>query len=372
MYERDLPHVDYPRLGVIPIENHTEFHEFIDVRNDLGNGVKHSACRKCWQEEDSGRESKRIRDNRIYFQSKYEYEGIAKLELNLGNTCNIKCRTCHPSTSSQWLKEYHKVYWPNEPYKKWIKDWDQFFKYYDDDSPFWADVESNLPKIKQFDFYGGEPFMSQKMWKLINTASDKGYAKDIQLQYNTNSTLWPEKELECWKDFKHVFLSFSIDGINNRFEYMRHPAKWDTCLSNFEKAIALRDKNQNMTLTWCVTLSVLNIYYLDETLEFFYNNFSRVSLYLNLVHGPDYYNISNMPNSIKNVVGEKLTKLKQQSWLPDDAANQVDGIKNFMFSNTVEDSTWDKFKSTLSLHDSYRKENYYETFPEFGELIKAK
>jgi hypothetical protein len=117
---------------------------------------------------------------------------------------------------------------------------------------------------------------------------------------------------------------------------------------------------------------VLNIYYLDETLEFFYNNFSRVSLYLNLVHGPDYYNISNMPNSIKNVVGEKLTRLKQQSWLPDDAANQVDGIKNFMFSNTIEDSTWDKFKSTLSLHDSYRKENYYETFPEFGELIKAK
>ena len=372
MYERDLPHIDYPRLGVVPITQHPKYPEFKDVRTDLINGIKHSACRKCWQEEDAGRESKRVRDNTIYFKSNDTYEGIAKLELNLGNTCNIKCRTCHPSTSSQWLKEYHAVYWPDEPYKKWIKDWDQFFKYYDDGSPFWDDVESNLKNIKQFDFYGGEPFMSQKMWKLINTACDLGYAKDIQLQYNTNSTLWPEKQLECWKEFKHVFLSFSIDGIGNRFEFMRHPAKWDTCLSNFEKAIALRDKNKNMTLTWCITLSTLNIFYLPETLEFFFKKFKDISLYLNLVHGPEYYNISKMPNEIKEIVNSRLSTIKQTSWISEDAAKQVDGIINFMYGNEYDEKIWNTFLSSINLHDNYRKENYYETFPEFGELIKAK
>jgi hypothetical protein len=34
--------------------------------------------------------------------------------------------------------------------------------------------------------------------------------------------------------------------------------------------------------------------------------------------------------------------------------------------------TWDNFKKNIDTHDTYRKENYYETFPEFGELIKAK
>jgi MoaA/NifB/PqqE/SkfB family radical SAM enzyme len=372
MYERDLPHIDYPRFGVVPIEEHMKFHEFVDVQTDMINGVKHSACRKCWEEEDAGRESKRIRDNKAYKDSGDTYSGIAKLELNLGNTCNIKCRTCHPSTSSTWLKEYHKVYWPNEPYNKWIKDWNQFFKYYDDGSPFWEDLENKLQDIKQFDFYGGEPFMSQKMWKLINTARDKGYAKDIQLQYNTNSTLWPDEQLECWKDFKHVFLSFSIDGINDRFEYMRHPAKWDTCISNFEKAIALRDKHKNITLGWCITLSSLNIYYLPETLEYFCNSFKKVSMYLNLVHGPEYFNISTLAPDVKDVVRKRLSDLKQQSWLNDDIANQVDGIINFMNTDNYSDKNFDRLLNHIDTHDKYRKENYYETFPEFGELIKAK
>lgn len=372
MYERDLPHIDYPRLGVTPIVEHENYHEYQEVREALLNGVKHSACRKCWQEEDSGRESKRTRDNKQYFSSGEQYDGIAKLELNLGNTCNIKCRTCHPSTSSSWLKEYHNVYESEVPYKDWIKDWDQFFKYYDDTSPFWNDVEKQLPKIKQFDFYGGEPFMSQKMWKLINTARDKGYAKDIQLQYNTNSTLWPDEQLECWKDFKHVYLSFSIDGIGKRFEFMRHPAKWDICIENFEKAISLRDKNKNMSLNWCITLSTLNVYYLPEVLEFFTRNYSDISVYLNLVHGPEHFNISRMPDKIKDTVKQRLNDLKQNSWINDDVAGQVDGIINFMYTKTAKEDTWNTFLSALELHDTYRKENYRETFPEFGKLINAK
>jgi MoaA/NifB/PqqE/SkfB family radical SAM enzyme len=372
MYERDLPHVDYPRFGIDPIKTHMEFHEFQDVQSDMLNGVKHSACRKCWQEEDAGRDSKRIRDNREYFSSGDSYTGITKLELNLGNTCNIKCRTCHPSTSSTWLKEYHKVYWPNEPYKEWIKDWDKFFKYYDDESPFWDDLDKQLYNIKQFDFYGGEPFMSQKMWKLIKTAKDNGYAKNIKLQYNTNSTLWPEEHLRVWEDFEHVFLSFSIDGIGKRFEFMRHPAKWDTCIENFEKAIALRDRNKNMTLNWCITLSNMNIFYLPETLEFFCRNYSDISVYLNLVHGPEYFNISRLPTEIKNYVNEKLIDLKQKDWISDDIASQVDGIINFMYSNKSDEQIWNEFKKRIDIHDKYRNENYYKTFPEFGELIKAK
>ncbi len=36
------------------------------------------------------------------------FSGLVNLELNLGNNCNIKCRTCHPSISSQWMKEERK------------------------------------------------------------------------------------------------------------------------------------------------------------------------------------------------------------------------------------------------------------------------
>ena len=384
MYAMDLPTEKYPVIGKAPIEQQYMFGEFMEMRDSLSNGVKHKACRRCWQEEDAGKESKRLRDNKVYFNSgiKFRPATVAKMELNLGNTCNIKCRTCSPGTSSQWIKEDFDINWAHKKhydYKTWLIDnkADRFYKHYSDDSPFWQDIENNLPNIKQFDFYGGEPFMSKKMWKLINTARDKGYSKNIELHYNTNGTLWPEEELRCWEDFEHVSLSFSVDGIGDKFEFMRHPAKWDTLIEHYHKAEKMRDDFGNMSMDWCVTLSSLNVYYLPEILEFFYEHISKppryeTGLYLNLVHGPEYYNIQYLPNEIKTVVDGRLHKLKQQSWLPDSSANQVDGIMNFMKTEKYTDTWWRIFKSKIDVHDDYRKENYYETFPEMGELIKAK
>ena len=163
---------------------------------------------------------------------------------------------------------------------------------YDDESPFWVDIQQHLATVKQFDFYGGEPFLSKKMWQLLKIASDSGVSKDISLHYNTNGTTWPTADIETWKDFKAINLSFSIDGIGEQFEYMRFPAKWDDAKININNARNYRDTYGNISLSWCVTLSTLNIYYLPEILDEYYANYSDIGLYLNLVHGPIWYNIS--------------------------------------------------------------------------------
>jgi len=43
-----------------------------------------------------------------------------------------------------------------------------------------------------------------------------------------------------------------------------------------------------------------------------------------------------------------------------------------MYTRSSKEDTWNTFLSALELHDTYRKENYRETFPEFGKLINAK
>ena len=100
-----------PVLGETDILDHFNRDTFVDVRQSLSSGVRHSACSNCWNEEDSGRKSKRQRDNEKYVHDLQNgvtapYEGIVKVELNLGNTCNIKCRTCHPAISSSCFKPY--------------------------------------------------------------------------------------------------------------------------------------------------------------------------------------------------------------------------------------------------------------------------
>lgn len=360
-------------LGVEPITEHFNRPSFQEIRNDLDNGIRNNSCRLCWQEEDAGRKSKRQRDNEKYFHAlKWKhmepYEGLAKVELNLGNTCNISCRTCQAEISSGWYKETYELWHKDQKtYKQFASDLKQFNLRYEEDSPFWDDIEQHLSTIKQFDFYGGEPFMSKKMWSLLKIAVEKGYAKDIELHYNTNGTIWP-KEIELWKHFKSINLSFSIDGIGEQFEYMRYPAKWDVVKENIENAIALNNVNGNMSISWCVTISNLNIFDLPETLNYWQENYSHLGLYLNLVHGPEFYNISKMPQRYKqdavDIINTQVPRTNQKAW------GYLDGINNFILQGTPDEKVWKTFLSRTALHDDYRKQNFKRTWPNLSKLVE--
>jgi hypothetical protein len=100
-------------LGTNTIKENFNKPKFIEVRSALENGERHKDCSWCWEEEDAGRKSKRLRDNEKYIghldQGGKPFDGLAKFELNLGNTCNIKCRTFSPWNSSQWIKEKYEI-----------------------------------------------------------------------------------------------------------------------------------------------------------------------------------------------------------------------------------------------------------------------
>lgn len=341
------------------------------IRKNLDNGKRDKACNLCWEEEDGGRKSKRIRDNERYlheikWQNRQPYQGLAKFELNLGNNCNIKCRTCHPAISSTWMKEsYDLDHSSSITFKQYSDSMKKFHQQYDDDSVFWSDLESNLHTIKQFDFYGGEPFLSKKMWEILKICVDKGYSKDIELHYNTNGTTWP-KETELWSNFKSINLSFSIDGVADQFEYMRFPANWNTVCNNMQKARDYKNSFGNMSISWCITLSSINIFYLPETVKEYYKSFSDFGVYLNLVHGPWHYNIGKMPAKVKQRVIEKLKAIPQeyqQVW------SQLPGIIGFIENGTFEENNWKTFLETIKKHDDYRNQNFFQTFDEFGKII---
>jgi len=346
--------------------------EFVKIREDLQSGIRNSKCRLCWEEEDAGRKSKRLRDNEKYIghisNGGEPFTGLAKFELNLGNTCNLKCRTCAPHSSSTWMQEYYDLYENKRygTYKIFAQEMKKYHQTFDDDSKFWDELEETLPTIKQFDFYGGEPFMSKKMWRTLQLAVDRGYSKDIEVHYATNATQWPTEQIEVLKHFRHLNLNFSIDGIADKFEYVRYPAVWEEAKTNMHKAKMFGDLHHNAHISWCVTLSNMNIYYLPELLDVFFRDFAHFGIYLNLVHGPKYFNISYMPDDVKEKVIEKLEAIPKdyQVW-----QNYLPGVINFIKTGTHNPVHWDKFKETIKTHDKYRGQDFSKTFPEFAEII---
>jgi MoaA/NifB/PqqE/SkfB family radical SAM enzyme len=365
MYKADELNDPKLVLGEQSIDEHFNSRVFKLVREDLDAGVRNSRCNYCWHEEDAGRKSKRMRDNEKYSRRAEPYKDLAYLELNLGNTCNISCRTCNPYISSGWMKEAYDTGNTGGTYKEFAQMFKKFHQSYDEDSPFWEELKSRLPDIKQFDFYGGEPFMSKKMWELLKTAEDTGVAHDIELHYNTNGTHFPLEEMQAWRSFREINVSFSIDGIGDQFEYMRYPAKWAEVDANMEKFLQLGKEFGNIYFSWCVTLSASNIYNVPETLEYYYKKYAgqNVGMYLNLVHWPIHHNIGSLPIEIKKAVEQRLLSVPKeytQAW------EHIPGVVNFMNNGTSDLQEFDNFLKTTATSDKYRNQNFKETFKEYG------
>jgi organic radical activating enzyme len=57
---------------------------------------------------------------------------------------------------------------------------------------FWDNLKTLLPNIKYFEFTGGEPFLIEQHFELLRYAVENDYAKNIEIHYNTNGTVFPE------------------------------------------------------------------------------------------------------------------------------------------------------------------------------------
>ena len=317
------------------------------IRENLKQGKRDINCRQCWSLEDAGLQSKRLLDNHHRAG-----EGLL-LDLCMGTTCNIKCRTCGPESSAQWNKEYwdiNKSYNEISTYKDYKGFLKKFNDAFDEDSLVWKELENNKKDIRWIDMYGGEPMMMKKQWKFLEQLIEDDLAKNISLHYNTNGTIWDDEKHNILKEFKHISIDFSIDGIKDRYEFMRHPAVWEEVIQNMETIKNIKDFKCQIAHT----VSTLNVWYINEI----YMWFKGWDIYLNMVHGPPEYNISNIPEDIKKVITEKIgIKEKYQPVL--DFMNSK--ISNFNFQSFI-----DKTKQ----HDNYRGENYNAVFPEFSDVLK--
>ena len=63
----------------------------------------------------------------------------------------------------------------------------------------------------------------KRHFDILQTLVDKGRAKDISISYNTNGSIYPKDYIDLWKQFKSVQVFFSVDGVGERFNYIRHP-----------------------------------------------------------------------------------------------------------------------------------------------------
>lgn len=328
--------------------------------DDLRDGIENPTCNICWVEEKQGRQSKRQRENQRDLVIK---DTPQVLDLKLGNTCNLRCRTCNPDSSSSWVTEWYDVYHQStmpkfdflQKYKR-IRD-----LYSPTNEKLWKTLEEWIPKCIMIDFYGGEPLLIERSWNILQQCVEDGYSKQQELHFNTNATIFlNDQQIETLKHFKQVNISLSIDGIEEKFEYMRYPAKWNTVAENIKKYSDLSKQYDHIRVDFCYTVSILNIWDTIEFDSFVRNNYPGLGIYYNMLFTPKHFSITVIPEPVKTIVRQRLI----------DYSSDMHDITNMLFQEKHDVEQFNKLFDVLDMHDNYRNNFFKESFPEWYSILK--
>lgn len=302
-------------------------------------------CWQCRRVEDSGLKS--FRQSMIEgLGSEKNLSGPQRIDLLFDRSCNLACRTCGPESSTFWQKHLKDNQLPVLD----ITQSDNFNK-------IKQLLETlDLSNLKQVQFCGGETLMGNTYWNVAQLLADlvPGAKDNLLLGFQTNGTQpIDEKYYSLIEKFKLVKLMISIDGINDRFEYLRWPASWNQVADNI---LNLRDKLPGNVMFYIQeTTSNLNLLYFGEVADWVNNNFST------------------------NRFGDETnhsTQLAIHSYLNVNTITQeyVDAIKN---TNKFQFVTpgWQESPNTIKMFlretekfDHIRGQDWKKTFPEVANF----
>ena len=339
------------------------------LREEFLQGNQPQTCRRCWKEERSGRISKRMHtlDRLKHMIPDQSWTADAKplmfLDLKLGNICNLKCRICGSWSSSTFATE--ELSYVNRDEDRKTNHHYQMLRqgaWPRENEKFWTEIDQVIDQIRYIEFTGGEPFMIQEHFDMLQGMVDRGIAHQVEIHYNTNGTQWPEQAEDIWQHFKHVEIAFSIDDVGARFEYQRSNAVWSEVCENIQRFRDMRDRLLNMSLQVCCTVNVFNVLYLEDVAAWItQQDFDFV--YWNIMHDAYYFSIATLPESAKLNIACRL----DQAQVDARTRKEFDQIQQFMMAGTSLDGFILRMK--IADLDRRRQQDLRCVQPELAELL---
>jgi len=342
------------------------------IRLEILNGEKPAECNTCWIKEAKGGSSRRLFSNRVFDYTLEDAitdtnaDGSTDTkpvywDIRFGNLCNLKCVMCGPQSSSQWYKDWQKVYdtdqFTDSGKVIHFDDKDALNKTYNwwENESFWKTLEQNLPYVKHLYLVGGEPTIIEQHYEFLQMLVDKGYADNITLEYDTNLTNVHQRAIDLWKNFKHLYLRVSIDDFGEQNEYIRYPSKWSKIDENY---LSLQREIPDIKLEISLTWQVLNCFTFLKLYHFF--NPDQVSV--RILSSPDHFDCCWLPKSVKNKLIELYIEKRAPQHLVRYLEDTIDDYDEGLHSDFL------KFVTRL---DRIRGTDWTKIFPDLHEAINT-
>lgn len=318
---------------------------FIELREKNKTNQWDPGCSNCERLEQTNLRSFRQGMNdglQIFGQT--DLSGPARIDLMFDNSCNLACRICSPTSSTTWqkhLKKHREWHLPvTAPKNK--------------DKVIQALKQIDLSNLRQLVFCGGETLLGREYWDIAEWLSNNvpDVKQNLTLCFQTNGTqnILP-RNYDIIERFHLVKLHISIDGVEDQFDYMRWPAKWNQVTDNI---LSLRDGLPgNVMFVIEETISIFNLLYLNRLKKWVDNNFTHnrfgdiVNHTQHMVHGK--YELKNCSQEYVDAV----RKTKYAELIPPNWSEDKISIESMI--------------KTIHKFDTFRNESFEKTFPELAE-----
>jgi organic radical activating enzyme len=220
------------------------------IKKDMVEGRIPDECRNCKSKEDLGLKSTRGAIWRYYnvgpepnyedqwFYNKFDENSPTfprRIEVRFSNLCNMKCRMCDETSSSEWAREKKKFNLPpnNINNNNGVVDTDTnpILKITEDKIAGLKDMKM-LSELRRICFTGGEPFIIKEYYDYLDFLVNSGLSSKLELEIFTNCSVYNPLFVDRLDKFKDVELVMSIDGVGKTAEYIRHGTDWATVEKN--------------------------------------------------------------------------------------------------------------------------------------------
>ena len=388
-----------------------------NVRKQMLNGEKPPSCLKCYKEEAAGHNSKRMWET-AYWSQRVDVDKLiadtaedgsvppqlAYIDLRFGTKCQLACVMCSPHDSSGWIKDYKAIFpaVENANLKETMQWQDKgstngsSYNWHKQNPIFWQQFYEQIPNMQQIYFAGGESLIIEEHYDILEECIRQGYAKDLELRYNSNGVEWRDDLFDLWKEFKLVRFHYSVDSIGEMNEYIRYPSKWERT----EKVFRILDSetSDNVEVTIACAVQALNIYYIPEFLKWkLTQGFRKINMWpfgagginYHFVYHPPHLNVKILPKEFKDKCRQhyeefypwweenwelgvptwykgKVTKDKWRS--ASYGIDRLEGMLKFM-----ESEDWSnrlpEMKEYLEKIDAHRSLSFATIFPEMKDIF---
>ena len=193
-----------------------------EIRSALSNDQEHTNCKTCVGKErvEDGFGYLRNHYNSMFLRKDLDYTEISNIKLNAidlhwSSVCDLKCITCWHGQSSSIAKEEKKPVW-HTPKKSADMIIDRLVE--------------NQYELEEIYMSGGEPTLIDHNLRLL-----KRLDKNINVVFRINSNMMFDDDNAIIKEllkFKNILFTLSVDGMGDRYNYIRRGANWNKLLEN--------------------------------------------------------------------------------------------------------------------------------------------